>query len=233
MIPDACPICHKKTITYDKEMLHCTSCGLYNKPLGFRARVMVWAEDKLWWPRVPVIALFAWLFLLCAKVGDINVVRNNPLGFFDFGMHELGHYLFIPFGEFMVILGGSLFQCLVPLLWMIGFIQQKWYFAASLCWCWLGLNLYDVAVYAADARARVLSLAGPGALFGDGSDAAYDRSHDWYQILLRTNHLQSDIAIARGLRIAGAVCFIIGLALGTTLVCRMLIHHTRNNVASA
>lgn len=79
---------------------------------------------------------------------------SDPFSALDFGIHELGHIIFAPLGEFMRKLGGSLFQCLFPLLWVIGFLQKRWYFAASMCLCWLGLNLFDIATYAADARAR-------------------------------------------------------------------------------
>lgn len=151
---------------------------------------------------------------------------SNPFSALDFGVHELGHLLFSKFGEFMHILGGSLFQVIFPILWMIGFLQKKWYFAASLCWCWLGLNLFDVATYVADARARTIPLATGFGVFGidpTNVDAAYDRSHDWYQILSRTNHLNSDLAIADSLRVAGTICFIIGLTLAFTLLLQMFI----------
>lgn len=125
----------------------------------------------------------------------------------------------------MHILGGSLFQCLFPLLWMVGFYQKKWYFAAAMCWCWLGLNLFDVATYAADARARLLPLSvGPAGLGldQDQADAVYDQAHDWYQILSRLGHLQSDLAVANGLRIAGTIAFVIGFVLGGLLLLGML-----------
>ena len=143
----------------------------------------------------------------------------------DFGIHELGHVLFMFFGDFMHILGGSLFQCTFPLLWMVGFYQKKWYFAASMCWCWLGLNLFDVATYAADARARLLPLSiGPGAMGLDDAqaDTMYDQAHDWYQILTRVGHLQSDLAVANGLRVAGTIAFMVGFILGGILLYHML-----------
>ncbi len=126
----------------------------------------------------------------------------------------------------MHIAGGSIFQCLVPLLALAGFLQKKWYFAASLCFCWLGLNLFDVATYAADARARLLPLSvGPGILGINpaDTDAAYDRAHDWYQLLSRIDRLDSDLAIAQGLRVAATVVFIIGLTLASILLLQMIL----------
>ena len=124
----------------------------------------------------------------------------------------------------MHILGGSLFQCLFPLLGLVGFLQKKWYFAASLCFCWLGLNLFDVATYVADARARLLPLSVGFGAFGidpSDTDSAYDHAHDWYQILSRTHHLNSDLTIAHGLRVAATVVFLIGLTLGAILLIQM------------
>lgn len=172
--------------------------------------------------------LFWFIVLLRANLRNPSFALNrlgNPFSALDMGMHELGHLLFSPFGEFMHILGGSLFQCIFPLLWLFGFLQKKWYFAATMCWCWLGINLFDVATYAADARARELPLAVGFGIFGvdpTNPDAAYDQGHDWYQLLSRTNHLNSDLAIAQGLRVAAVAMFVIGLTLGIILLIQML-----------
>lgn len=40
----------------------------------------------------------------------------------NLAFHEAGHILFIPLGEFMTILGGSLMQCLVPFILCIAFL---------------------------------------------------------------------------------------------------------------
>lgn len=63
-------------------------------------------------------------------------------------------------------------------------------------------------------------MRGPGALGIDPNnvDAAYDRAHDWYQILSRLDRLDSDLAIAHGLRIAATVAFLLGLTLGIILL---------------
>lgn len=149
---------------------------------------------------------------------------SNPFSALDLGIHELGHILFTPFGIFMQIAGGSLFQCIFPIMGILGCLQKKWYFGATMCFSWLGLNLFDVATYAADARARLLPLtAGLGGLAEQDSDQAYDQAHDWYQLLSRTHHLQSDQAIAHGLRIAGTGFIILGMALASFLILNMII----------
>jgi hypothetical protein len=58
---------------------------------------------------------------------------------------------------------------------------------------------------------------GLGGIGAEGDDV-YDRAHDWYQLLSRTGHLEADLSIARGLRVAGLACFMIGLTMGIWLV---------------
>ena len=197
------------------------------KQMSILQKPLAWARERSWWWRAPILAWFITMLLGNLHNSSYALSRlSNPFSALDFGIHELGHILFSPFGDFMHILGGSLFQCLFPLLWLAGFLQKKYYFAASLCFCWLGLNLFDVATYVADARARLLPLSvGLGGLGMDptDSDAAYDHAHDWYQILSRTHHLNSDLAIAHGLRVAAVVVFLIGLALGAILLTQMFV----------
>jgi hypothetical protein len=226
MLTKTCPICKKNTLFYDEEVVSCSSCKIYRKKLNIIKKALVWAYDKSFIWRLPIIIYFA--LLLQSNLQKSDWALNRMANFFsalDFGIHEIGHRLFIPFGEFMTIAGGSIFQLLFPLLWMLGFLQKKWYFAASMCWCWLGLNLFDVATYAADARARELPLNIGFAIFGidpTNTDAAYDQSHDWYQILTRLNKLDSDLVIAQGFRNAGIIAFIVGFTIGGVLLITML-----------
>lgn len=226
MISGACPVCKQKTLSYDQEYIFCTNCSAYRKPLSFFQKPLAWAGKRYWLWRLP---LFAWFIIMLIQNWQNSAFAlsrlGNPFSAIDFGIHELGHMLFSPFGEFMHILGGSLFQCLFPLLWLIGFLQKRWYFAAAMCWCWLGLNLFDVATYVADARARLIPLSvGLGAFGIDpaNADEAYDHAHDWYQLLSRTNHLNSDLALAHGLRVAATISFLIGLTFGGILILQMI-----------
>ena len=157
---------------------------------------------------------------------------SNPLSGLDLGIHELGHILFIPFGTFMHIAGGCLFQCLFPIMGIFAFWQIRWYFASIMCLPWLGLNLFDVAMYAGDARSRLLPLSGWGALGGDNSDQAYDKAHDWYQILSRLHHLDWDHRIEHILRVVATSVTILGLLIGSLLVAYMLASSIRRTTSS-
>jgi hypothetical protein len=66
--------------------------------------------------------------------------------------HEFGHILFRPFGEFMMLLGGSLFQVMVPL--MLGgyfLVKNRDPFAGALMLWWAAAAIVDTAPYIYDA----------------------------------------------------------------------------------
>ena len=223
MNKESCPFCRELSLVITDDKLTCKNCQKYTRSLKFKEQVYNWAEQRQMWSwRLIIWIWFSWqLFLLINKSSSTWATIFNPLDWLNFGMHELGHFIFQPFGEFLKIAGGSIFQLLVPLLWLAGFLQKKMYFAASMCIAWLGMNFFDVAIYAADARARMLSLSSFAGLSGEQSDALYDRAHDWYQMLNRTNLLDYDLTIATWLRVAGTTCFVIGLGLSGLLMWHM------------
>lgn len=139
-----------------------------------------------------IMVLWGIYFIQCDwRSGEImqSFLHHPNLAF-----HEAGHILFIPLGEFMTILGGSLMQCLVPLILCIAFLRRHEPASASACFWWVGQNLLDVAPYIADARALDLPL------IGESSEEMVEMRilrHDWHNILDRLNALSWDIALAR------------------------------------
>ncbi len=121
----------------------------------------------------------------------------------DLVIHEAGHFIFIPFGDFMRVLGGSLLQCLVPLLFAAEFLRRKNPFGAAFGLWWFAQNLLDVAVYVNDARAGVLPLLGGVT----GRDVP--GYHDWHNLLGRLSWLEYDQALARSVQIL-AILLMIG-----------------------
>jgi hypothetical protein len=220
LLPKKCPVCKKKTLDYNKEYLTCQNCKAYTKPLRFYQKPIAWTRGKWWWWRVPLLVWFGWILYM--TMHDYNFQAGffaNPLSAIDFGIHELGHMLFTPFGDFMRIAGGSLMQSLFPLMGVIGSLQKQWYFGATMCISWFGMNLFEVAIYAADARTRVLPLSvGPAGLSEQGNNEAYDQAHDWYQILSRLDYLQYDQIIAHWLRMGGIAFMALGIGLGLLLL---------------
>ena len=119
--------------------------------------------------------------------------------------HEFGHVLFGFFGRFMGILGGSLFQVLMPLVFVFAFsLQKQDNFAASICLWWCGQNFIDVSPYIADAPYRGLPL-----IRGMSEDA-----HDWGNLLTMTNSLDSAQAYANSSFIIGCGLMVVSFSWG-------------------
>jgi len=152
--------------------------------------------------------------------------RSNEIGrswFHNVNLvfHEAGHVLFTPFGRYVSILGGSLFQILVPLLLMFAFlIKNKDGFAASICLWWVGQSMMDLAPYIGDARALRLPLLGGGT----GADAP--GYHDWENLLRPLGLLQQDTRIADWFDLIGSGVILIALAWGA----RMLVMYYRSGI---
>jgi hypothetical protein len=117
-------------------------------------------------------------------------------------IHEAGHIVFMPLGEFIMIAGGSLFQVIMPALFASYFFYQRQPYSAAFVLFWVGESLLNVSVYAGDAVAMQLPLLG-----------GQDSLHDWNYLLDRTGLLGSTSAIAGAIRLAGTVGILAGLIL--------------------
>jgi hypothetical protein len=53
-------------------------------------------------------------------------------------VHEAGHLVFAPFGETMGILGGSLFQAIVPAAFVVYFFWHRQRYAGAITMSWVG-----------------------------------------------------------------------------------------------
>lgn len=91
-------------------------------------------------------------------------------------IHEAGHVFLIPFGEFMTILGGSLFQLALPLGIAIAFaVRNRDNFAAALGVWWTAVSLLDLSPYIYDALHPRLTML--------GGHTGEDGPHDWIYLL--------------------------------------------------
>ena len=104
--------------------------------------------------------------------------------------HEAGHWIFSFFGRFIHIFGGTLMQCLIPLIVVIQFLRQKDNFEASVGLWWFGQNFLDVAPYIYDAWDKKIML------LGGVTGSEHPEGHDWYNLLKMTNSLDSYAEIA-------------------------------------
>lgn len=136
--------------------------------------------------------LFYAFFLLYAAThhGQFLFIDNVNLM-----VHEAGHLLFSWLGSTMTLYGGTLLQCLVPLLLAAYFFSQRNAVAFVFCMFFFFENLLYTATYMADARAQELPLV----VVGDPEDSP----HDWFLIFSRLGLLQHDTRIAAFTRFIG------------------------------
>lgn len=138
------------------------------------------------------------LFLLVRYAG-----RERAWTLLDEGIlaiHEAGHVVFGPFGEFAMMLGGSLFQLMVPALFIAYFWRRADRYAACIVLFWLTASLFNLAAYIGDARAGELPL-----ITGSRSD------HDWTWLLIQMDALEHDRVLARIVRGSGWLAWALAL----------------------
>lgn len=143
-------------------------------------------------PKTVIAALAAIYFVWCAYDPQNAVFLHiiyTPL-------HEAGHVLFIPFGRFMTVAGGSLFQIIVPAVFFGYFVYHKKPYSAAIVLFWVGQSFVDVYVYANDAVVMELPL-----LSGvTGSEGGF---HDWNYLLTETGLLPKTQLVAKVIRFVG------------------------------
>lgn len=129
-----------------------------------------------WIARVATLAVLALWTLWIWRDTDIRagVVGSTFLHAILIPFHEAGHYaIFRWFGQFIMTLGGTLGQHLMPIV--VGgalLIQRRDPFGAAIFFWLLGFSVIDMAVYMYDAFDPKLQLI--GGLTGAESDG-----HDW------------------------------------------------------
>jgi len=119
----------------------------------------------------------------------------------DLAIHESGHLVFGPFGEFIGFAGGTIMQLLMPAAFVAYFWRRGERHSASVAAWWVAQNLGNVATYVADARAQELPLVGGG-------------EHDWNYLLGSTGLLAHDVGIARGIRLVALALIVSAGVLG-------------------
>jgi hypothetical protein len=167
---------------------------------------IAWTNDLPWRP-VPTAGLI-FAFLLTGFIAYRAFFADGWVPLLDsanFAVHEAGHPLVGIISARLEVYGGTLAQLAFPLICMFEFWRRRWTMSYGLCGIWLGQSLLNVALYMADARARLLPLVG----------FSQDPLHDWNTILLRWGLLHQDTALANAVRvvawlvIAGALGFLV------------------------
>ena len=144
------------------------------------------------------------LTIFLAIYGAACLAHPESGGFLDavdLGIHETGHLVFGPFGEFVGFAGGTLAQLIMPAMFAFYFWRQGDRHAATVPGWWFAQNLWNISVYAADARTQALPLVGGG-------------EHDWAYLLGRLGWLQLDTRISRLIWLVGVIIYLVSIVQG-------------------
>lgn len=144
-----------------------------------------------------VVALAAGAYFLWAALHPLDWRLIDGVNLI---MHEAGHIIFMPFGEFVMIAGGSLFQVIVPAVFAGYFYYHKKNFSCALVLLWVGESVLNVSVYAGDAVEMQLPLLG-------GNDSI----HDWNYLLDHLGWLSHTDGIAKALHAIAALIIVAGV----------------------
>jgi hypothetical protein len=144
---------------------------------------------------VLMIVYFLWI--------AFDPMQGSFLDIVDLPIHETGHLLFRPFGEFMMVAGGSLFQIILPAVFVGYFVWQRSYYSASVVLLWVGQSIINVYIYAADAVVMQLVLTSGFT----GSEGSF---HDWNYLLTTLGLINSTKTVAGVIRLFGTFTIIAG-----------------------
>lgn len=144
--------------------------------------------------RLVVAAIAGAYFLWCAY----DPYQWHLIDGVNLLIHEAGHIVFRPFGEFMMITGGSLFQVIMPALFVGYFCCHRKFYSAALVLFWVGESILNVSVYAGDSLALQLPLLG-------GEESL----HDWNYMLSSLNLLPAAAKIAGAIRLLGTIVILL------------------------
>lgn len=153
-------------------------------------------------PKLIFAALLTFYFLWIAY----DPMQGSFLDFVDLPIHETGHLVFRLFGEFMSIAGGSLFQVIVPAVFVGYFTWRHQYYSAAIVLFWVGQSILNVWVYASDAVVMQLVLT-------SGFTGTEGSFHDWNYLLTNTGLIGSTKSVAGIIRGVGTLVIIAAGAL--------------------
>lgn len=215
-----CPKCDARFDPPRDVVSQCPACGLWfhkwqaedaavvPEAVAEPAARLYQADPLTFWGRALVLLLIAvWGLRLAAmeyRVAEINASFMHSI---LLPIHEAGHVLFMPLGEFMMIFGGSLFQVGLPLGIGVAFLwRQHDAFGAAVCLWWAGASLIDLAPYVWDALTPQLILL--------GGHTGEDGPHDWIYLLTRFGALKHAHAWGVAVHHAGVLVMLAGALWG-------------------
>jgi hypothetical protein len=180
--------------------------------IGARALILLGLAAWTWHLIAGPMQATYWSFRMMVTPMVIETIQESKLHLVNTPFHEFGHLLFMPFGRFMTILGGTLGQLLMPLICAaVLLLKTRDAFGASVALWWFGENFLDISVYINDARDRELILL-------SGVTGKEDDGHDWHNILSDLGWLPYDHAIADGAYKLGMLLMCLALIWGAAML---------------
>ncbi len=148
--------------------------------------------------------------IICSLWGYFAFIKHSEMPvfmFLDIAVHEVGHMLFRPFGELIMLIMGSGWEVAFPFLMGIVFIAwKKDLIAWGMCWAWSANSMADASRYIYDATRGQLALLG-----GTGPDTMGDWERilgpEHFDKLYLTDRLSADV------RHAGLALWFIAMAI--------------------
>jgi len=231
-----CPRCGHKFAKALPADTACPSCGIYL--FQWQPTAEVTPEDELpvethhgtiaslfqplekldetgFYGRATVLAgLTIWSWFLFGYDYRTGEIRRSFMHSILLPIHEAGHMFFRIFGEFMMVLGGSLFQLLLPFAIGVAFIvKRRDNFGAAVCCWWTSVSLLDLSPYIYDALHPQLVLL--GGLTGDEGGP-----HDWIYLLDRLGQLSHAQGYGAFAHFFGGILMVCALVWGLTILLR-------------
>lgn len=158
-----------------------------------------WEEFSHWLPSIVMLPLMLYWI---AERGNYTFIDNA-----DLVIHEGGHLVFMIFGRFIYTAGGTLMQIILPSTIAWYFFRNCYKTGVQVALLWLGQNLINISVYAADARAHQLHLLGGSKVY-----------HDWTYLLGTMGLLNFDLEVGYFIFALAIIVFIISLILPKFLI---------------
>jgi hypothetical protein len=216
-LPAACPACGvilAKLATLDAEdSAPAPSVVQDDQDDGWKERMLAAiryvperVEPVAFWSRCVALAVFAiWgvrLISLDYRTGEMmNSFLHGPILVF----HEAGHIVLSLFGEFVMVLGGSLMQLAMPAI-MAGalLIRNRDPFGAALGTWLFAVSLLDLSPYVYDSLHPQLVLL--------GGHTGEEGGHDWIYLLSAMGLLKHAQGIGAFVHAVGAILIVLSIA---------------------
>lgn len=170
-----------------------------------------WCEGKSPWLRAALA-----IYLAYAGVRHVaDPFYRSWFAGITLVFHEMGHIVFAPLGNTLMLLGGSIMQLLVPAaaaLYLL-FRQRDW-FGLTVSQSWLAFSTWELATYIDDANKEQLPLVSLGGV----------PEHDWSTLLTQWHMLNACETIAMATRGVAFLAWAPAIAFAGWLLYRMARH---------